>query len=288
MRKKAREDAEQAQALLAAKGPSAAAARSNEPHVGTSPFQAARLMRAFDVLLEKDAQVIFWGKLNVDMKRESVRGTCHLPNGLKTQVRVLAFCEEWEVEETIAAGADFAGITDIVRRINQGWLGFDRCIATPAIMPQVMKVAKVLGPRKMMPNPKSGTVVSNLKQAIKEAKGGTLLEYRAEGEGDLKVVIADASFTDAKILENMKFLIQTLLRARPRSGSTASGGPPKPGSAAAKAPGPSKPLIPGKVPEKSDGPESFFIEAAIQMGKRGPPIVLDTESMMPASVGYFR
>merc|ERR1740139_1416225 len=91
------------------------------------------------------------------------------------------------------------------------------------IMPQVMKVAKVLGPRRMMPNPKSGTVVTNLKQAIKEAKGGTLLEYRAEGEGECGAEIADTSFTDAQVLENMKFFVQTLLRARPR-GSGSGGG----------------------------------------------------------------
>ncbi|CAK9082434.1 unnamed protein product [Durusdinium trenchii] len=90
-------------------------------------------------------------------------------------------------------------------------------LVTFSTRPQVMKVAKVLGPRKMMPNPKSGTVVPNLKTAIKEAKSGSLLEYRAEGEGDLKATIGSAEFSDAKILENLKFLVQTLLRARPRS-----------------------------------------------------------------------
>merc|ERR1712203_945640 len=109
----------------------------------------------------------------------------------------------------LAAGADVAGITDVVRRINQGWLEFDRCLATPAIMPQVMKIAKILGPKKLMPNPKSGTVVQNLKVAINEAKGGTLLEFRAEGAGEVRAIIADSEFSDAKVLDNMKFLVQT-------------------------------------------------------------------------------
>ncbi|CAE7788438.1 DRC4 [Symbiodinium sp. CCMP2592] len=188
--------------------------------VGTSPFQATRLMRAFDVFPEEDSLVTFWTRLQVDLTRESVRGTCHLPHGLSRDIRVLAFCPDDQVEEMLAAGADFAGITEPIRRINQGWLGFDRCLATPSIMPQVLKVAKILGPRKLIPNPKSGSVVTNLKAAIKEAKGGTLLEYRAEGEGEVKATIADTNFSDAKILENLKFLVQTLLRARPRSSTT--------------------------------------------------------------------
>merc|ERR1711879_518384 len=114
-------------------------------------------------------------------------------------------CPDDEIEEMLKAGADNAGITEPVRRIGQGWLGFDRCLATPGIMPQVMKIARVLGPKKMMPNPKSGTVVANLKQAIKEAKGGTLLEFRAEGEGEVVATIADTGFSDAQVLENLKF-----------------------------------------------------------------------------------
>ncbi|CAK9095597.1 unnamed protein product [Durusdinium trenchii] len=269
-------EAEAAQ-VAAAEAEAAADARTlarkaNEPRVGTTPFQAARLMRAFDVLPEREALVTFSTRLNVDLTRESVRGTCYLPHGLSTKIRVLAFCPDDQIQEMMEAGADVAGITEPLRRINQGWMGFDRCLATPSIMPQVMKVAKVLGPRKMMPNPKSGTVVPNLKTAIKEAKSGSLLEYRAEGEGDLKATIGSAEFSD----------VQTLLRARPRS-STA-------GEDSARTPpgAPGKPLIgksQGSSPEVKD---MYFREAYVRLGSNGPPIRIDPESMMPSSVGYFR
>lgn len=253
--------------------------RPDEPTVTTSPFQATRLLRAFDVFPERSAKVNFYTKLNIDLTRESVRGTCNLPHGLQTSVRVLAFCPDDEVEAMLAAGADIAGITDPIRRINTGWLGFDRCLATPAIMPQVMKVARILGPRKMMPNPKSGTVVQNLEVAIREAKGGTLLEYRAEGSGEVTVDIADASFSDAQILENMKFLVTTLLRARPRS-SGGSGGP-----AATKKP------LPGMGGSGSGGASEkdlYFLQARLRLGAKGPPVYVEPEAMLPASVGYFR
>eukprot|EP00929_Paragymnodinium_shiwhaense_P034202 TRINITY_DN18643_c0_g1_i2.p1 TRINITY_DN18643_c0_g1~~TRINITY_DN18643_c0_g1_i2.p1 ORF type:complete len:303 (+),score=56.11 TRINITY_DN18643_c0_g1_i2:323-1231(+) len=249
----------------------------DDPKVATTPFQATRLLRAFDVFPERGAPVNFWTRLNVDLTREAVRGTCHLPHGLKTDIKVLAFCQDHEMQEMLEAGADIAGISDPIRRINSGWLGFDRCIATPAIMPQVMKVAKILGPRKMMPNPKSGTVVQNLPAAIKEAKGGTLLEYRAEGEGEVRVTIGDAtSFSDAQILDNMKFLVQVLLRARPRGGASAKSA--------------DTPMIavPGGVGQARDSTKDvYFLDATLQIGT-GPAVHVDNEAILPTSVGYFR
>eukprot|EP00928_Gymnodinium_smaydae_P056827 TRINITY_DN4013_c0_g2_i1.p1 TRINITY_DN4013_c0_g2~~TRINITY_DN4013_c0_g2_i1.p1 ORF type:complete len:378 (+),score=97.06 TRINITY_DN4013_c0_g2_i1:36-1136(+) len=257
---------------------SAATPRADEPHVMTTPFQATRILRACDVFPDTAAKVEFWTKLNVDLTRESVRGTVHLPHGLQTSIKVLAFCPDDEVQEMIKAGADVAGITEPIRKINQGWLEFDRCIATPAVMPQVMKVAKILGPRKLMPNPRSGTVVQNLKQAIREAKGGTLLEYRAEGDGELRATIADANFPDAKLLENMKFLVQTLLRARPRSAAAA---------ADPKAKAPPTALL-GGAGAGAEVKDSYFLEASLKLGEDGPPVRVDPESMLPSSVGYFR
>jgi len=255
--------------------------QEDEPVVATTPFQAARIMRAFDTFPDPNAIIQFRTKLRVDLTRESVRGTCHLPHGLHTKVRVLAFCPDEDAEEMLRAGADFAGITEVTRRIGQGWFGFDRCLASPAIMPQVLKVAKILGPRKLMPNPKSGTVVLNLKQAIAEAKGGTLLEYRAEGAGDLQVAIGDASFSDAKLLDNVKFLVQTLLRNQPRAAAPKAGG---------KTPG--APLIPGigVTPESAGNQvkESYFLDASLQLGDGGPLIRIVPDTMLPASVGYFR
>lgn len=262
--------------------------RKEEPRVATTPFQATRLMRAFDVMPQQSSEVRLRLLLNVDLTRESVRGVCHLPHGLQTKVKVLAFCADEEAREMMEAGADFAGVSDPVRRIGQGWLGFDRCLATPSIMPQVMKVAKVLGPRKLMPNPKSGTVVNNLKAAIREAKGGTLVEYRAEGEGELKLVIGDRSFSEGQILDNMKFMVQTLLRSRPRTaagGGEASAGAPAPGRG-----GPAGPMIGALAGsgEKAKEKDQYFLEASLQLAPDGPPISVDPEVMMPASVGWFR
>merc|ERR1711862_524975 len=146
------------------------------------------------------------------------------------------------------------------------------------IMPQVMKVARVLGPRRLMPNPRSGTVVTNLKQAIKEAKGGTLLEYRAQGEGEVLATIADGGFTDAQVLDNMKFFVQTLLRARPRGSGGADTG--------AKV----APLIPGKASPAAneEAKDAYFLEATLQLGSTGPLVRVEPTSMLPSSVGYFR
>jgi len=256
----------------------------DEPKVFTTPFQATRMMRAFDSFPEDGATFVFWTRLNVDLTRESVRGTCNLPHGLAKKVKVLAFCPDHESEEMLKAGADFAGITDVSRRIGQGWLGFDKCLATPGIMAQVMKLARVLGPRKLMPNPKSGTVVANLRQGIQEAKSGTLLEYRAEGEGEVRALIGDAAFTDAMVLDNLKFLVQTLLRARPRGAGTTA-------TAKDSAPAPliqaqSKPA-PGAGPAEA-AKDAYFLEASLRLGQFGPVIPLDPETMLPASAGYYR
>jgi len=127
--------------------------------------------------------------LNVDLTRQSVRGVVNLPYALPAKIKVLAFCTDEEAKEMIALGADFAGITDVSQRIEKGWLGFDRCIATPSIMRRVLPLAKILGPAGLMPSPRSGTVVENLRVAIKETKAGNQLEYRAKGEGDCDAVI---------------------------------------------------------------------------------------------------
>jgi len=253
-----------------------------EPDVLTTPFQATRMMRAFDIMPQEGDTFLFYTRLNVDLTRESVRGTCNLPNGLAKKVKIVAFCPDHEADEMLKAGADFAGITDLSRRIGQGWLGFDKCLATPAIMAQVMKLARVLGPRKMMPNPKSGTVVTNLKQGIQEAKSGTLLEFRAEGEGEVRSIIGDATFTDAMLLDNVKFFVQTLLRSRPRgAGSTASGQPA------------ATPLIqaqskPAGGTSSGSGSDTYFLEASLRLGASGPVVPLDCNTILPTSVGYYR
>ena len=162
-------------------------------------------------------------RLDIDTRRQSVRGVCHLPHGLKTNTKLLVFCSDFDAAEMIEAGADFAGMSELLQRIGKGWSGFDRCIATPAVMPQVMKVAKVLGPRKLMPNPKSGTLVTDLKKAIIEAKSGTLLEYRTlETEPVVTVRIGSLSSPMNANLDNMKFFIREILKQKTRQSSSAS------------------------------------------------------------------
>eukprot|EP00396_MALV-II-16_sp_LP-1_P000115 gene116-29_t len=236
-----------------------------------TPFQALRFVQAFhpDTGAEDAPEIRMRMRLNIDLTRESVRGTCTLPHGLRTKTKLLVFCKDHEVEEMKALGADFAGIAEPTQRIQKGWLGFDRCIATPSTMQYVLKLARILGPRKLMPTPRSGTVVEDLRAAIKEVKGGGLLEYRAEGEGDLAIPIGDTSFDQARVLENMKFVVAHLLRNRSKE-STAKNMIKDANDGGGKA-----------------GPEGYFKHATLGTDL-GPGVPLCTDNMLPTSTGYFR
>jgi ribosomal protein L1 len=183
------------------------------------PLQAMKILEAFSPMHRstEPPYITLTLTLDVDTKRQSVRGVCHLPHGLKSRSKIAVFCSDFDAAEMIEAGADCAGMTELLQRIGKGWTGFDRCIATPAVMPQVMKVAKVLGPRKLMPNPKSGTLVTDLKRAIIEAKSGTQLEYRTgETEPVVVVKIGSLDTTQSSNLENMKFFIREILKQKNR------------------------------------------------------------------------
>lgn len=184
-----------------------------------SPTECIQLINAVHGQEEVDIQ--FRVFLNADISRMAVRGVCQLPHSIGKTETILAFCEESEAPAMLAAGADFAGITEPIRRINAGAIMFDRCLASFKIMPEVLKVAKILGPRKLMPNPRSGTVVHDLEAAVKQAKSGNQLEYRAvasgpEVPGDAEVVINLGSVRTT-LLENMKFFVGELLSNQPRS-----------------------------------------------------------------------
>jgi hypothetical protein len=134
-------------------------------------------------------------------------------------MKLLVFCSDFDAQEMLDAGADFAGMNDLLQRIGKGWTGFDRCIATPAVMPQVMKVAKVLGPKKLMPNPKSGTLVTDLKRAIVESKSGAQIEYRTrETEPVVDVTIGSLDAPVQSNLDNMKFIVREILKHKGRQG----------------------------------------------------------------------
>ena len=143
-----------------------------------------------------------------------VRGVCNLPNGSGRTVRVAVFARGAKADEAKAAGADVVGAEDLFEIVNGGKIEFDRCIATPDMMPLVGRLGKVLGPRGMMPNPKVGTVTMDVKAAVEAAKGGAV-EFRVEKAGIVHAGIGKASFDDAKLIENIKAFADAVSKAKP-------------------------------------------------------------------------
>jgi large subunit ribosomal protein L1 len=157
-------------------------------------------------------------RLGVNPKHadQMVRGALVLPHGTGQKVRVLVFAKGEKAREAEAAGADVVGGDELVQRVNDGFLDFDRVIATPDMMGQVGKLGRVLGPRGLMPNPKVGTVTFDVASAVREAKGGKV-EYRTEKAGIVQARIGKASFTADALRDNARALIQALVRAKPAS-----------------------------------------------------------------------
>ena len=154
--------------------------------------------------------------LGVDPRHadQMVRGVCNLPNGSGRTLRVAVFARGAKADEARAAGADVVGAEDLVEIVNGGKIDFDRCIATPDMMPLVGRLGKVLGPRGMMPNPKVGTVTMDVKKAVSDAKGGAV-EFRVEKAGIIHAGIGKASFTEAQILANVKAFVDAVAKAKP-------------------------------------------------------------------------
>jgi large subunit ribosomal protein L1 len=154
--------------------------------------------------------------LGVDPRKsdQMVRGSVLLPHGTGKKVRVLVFAKGEKEKEAEEAGADLVGGEDLVEKIKQGWLDFDKAVATPDMMGTVGKIGKILGPRGLMPNPKLGTVTFDVGKAVKELKAGKV-EYRVEKAGIVHVPIGKVSFTEEAILDNAKAVIDSLVRAKP-------------------------------------------------------------------------
>lgn len=154
--------------------------------------------------------------LNVDPKYadQQVRGMVSLPNGTGATVRVAVFARDEKADAAKAAGADLVGAEDLVEKIQKGEIDFDRCVATPDMMGLVGRVAKVLGPKGMMPNPKLGTVTPNIEEAVKTAKAGAL-EFRAEKAGIIHARVGKASFDNAKLAENVLAFVDAIKKAKP-------------------------------------------------------------------------
>ncbi len=157
-------------------------------------------------------------RLGVDPRKndQQIRGAVVLPNGTGKTLRVLVFAKGEKAKEAEAAGADFVGEQDYINKINQGWFDFDVIVATPDMMAEVGKLGRVLGPKGLMPNPKTGTVTFEVEKAVEEIKAGKV-EYRLDKAGNVHCPIGKASFETDKLVENFDSIIDTLAKAKPAS-----------------------------------------------------------------------
>jgi len=155
-------------------------------------------------------------RLGVDPRHadQMVRGTCVLPHGTGKTVRVLVFAKGEKEKEAEEAGADYVGAEDLAKKIQDGWLDFDKAVATPDMMGVVGKLGKILGPRGMMPNPKVGTVTFDIRRAVEELKGGKV-EFRVEKAGIVHCPVGRVSFGPEKLAENFKSLMESIMRLKP-------------------------------------------------------------------------
>ncbi|MCQ9340979.1 50S ribosomal protein L1 [Corynebacterium phoceense] len=182
-----------------------------------SPLEAAKLAKETSSK-NYDATVDVVFRLGVDPRKadQLVRGTVSLPNGTGKDVRVAVFAEGPKADEAKAAGADIVGTAELIEAINEGHIDFDVAIATPDQMAKVGRVARVLGPRGLMPNPKTGTVTADVTKAVADVKGGKI-SFRVEKASNLHAIIGKASFDAEKLAENYGALYDEILRLKPSS-----------------------------------------------------------------------
>ena len=180
-----------------------------------SPMEAAELAKK-TAKVKMDATVEVALRLGVDPRKadQMVRGTVNLPHGTGKTARVIVFAVGDKAAEAESAGADAVGSEDLIERIQGGWLDFDAAIATPDQMAKVGKIARVLGPRGLMPNPKTGTVTPNVTKAVQDIKGGKI-SFRVDKQANLHFIIGKASFDDAQLVENYSAALDEILRAKP-------------------------------------------------------------------------
>ena len=176
----------------------------------------ALLKEASSANFDETVEVAF--RLGVDPKKadENIRGAVVLPNGTGKTQRVLVFAKGEKIKEAEAAGADYIGDQDIINKINEGWFDFDVILATPDMMAEVGKLGRVLGPKGLMPNPKTGTVTFDVEKAVNEIKAGKV-EYRVDKSSNLHVPIGKISFEDNKLIENFDAIIETIVKVKPQS-----------------------------------------------------------------------
>jgi large subunit ribosomal protein L1 len=182
-----------------------------------SPVEAVRLLKAMDATkFDETVELHFRLGLNVRHADEQLRGTLMLPHGSGKEVRVAVFAEGDKAREAEQAGADVVGSADLAKQIEEGFTEFDVAIATPDQMGNVGKLGRILGPRGLMPNPKTGTVTMDVAKAVREAKAGKL-EYRTDRGANVHVPIGKRSFDERQLVENYAALIDEIVRAKPAS-----------------------------------------------------------------------
>ena len=163
-----------------------------------------------------DATVEVSLRLGVDPRQadQLVRGTVSLPHGTGKTVRVIVFAEGDKAEAAVAAGADEVGSDELVKRISEGWLDFDAAVATPDQMAKIGRIARILGPRGLMPNPKTGTVTPDVAKAVNDIKGGKIT-FRVDKQANLHLIIGKASFSEDQLIDNYAAILDEVLRAKP-------------------------------------------------------------------------
>lgn len=168
--------------------------------------------------LKFDESVELAINLKIDVKKAEhmVRGTVVLPYGTGKKVSVIVFCKGEQEKEAKAAGADYVGAQELMDKVAGGWMGFDSVVATPEMMKDLSKLGKVLGPRGLMPSPKTGTVTQNVAKAVTELKAGKV-EFKADKQGGVHVAVGKLSFSEQQIIENASTLLTTLMSAKPAS-----------------------------------------------------------------------
>jgi large subunit ribosomal protein L1 len=186
-----------------------------DPERVYAPLEAVRLLKAFDTAkFDETVEVHF--RLGVDVRHadQIVRGTTILPHGTGKSMRVAVFAEGEKAREAEQAGADLVGSDDLAKQVQDGVMDFDVAIATPDMMGTVGKLGRVLGPRGLMPNPKSGTVTFDIAKAVGDAKGGKV-EYRTDRSGIIHLSIGKKSFSETQLVENYGAVLDEIMRAKP-------------------------------------------------------------------------
>jgi large subunit ribosomal protein L1 len=179
------------------------------------PTEAIDLLRKLNYV-KFDPTVELHMQLGVDPRHadQMVRGTAGLPAGTGKAVKVLVFAQGEKATEAEQAGADFIGLDDMIKQINEGWLGFDVAVATPDVMSKVASLGRRLGPRGLMPNPKTGTVTFDVARAVREVKAGRV-EFRVDRSSLIHMPIGKLSFTDEQLMQNLTAALDAIVRAKP-------------------------------------------------------------------------